>query len=253
MTDFPSETFYYKRRLPHYYKESYPVFLTWRLKFTLPSYLLARLKEMKADFEKSTRNLSDDYKKMQDYTFHKKIFGYMDAELDRGKGMPGLLKQKPIAGIIQESLLFHDQAKYSLHAYCIMPSHVHVLLTPYADKINYAKTLSSITQTLKRHTARKINQLTGRTGSFWSEETYDHLVRNESEFSRIVSYILLNPVNANLAERWEDWEFNWVHNEFKNIMEKLMNDLTTIVADYQSATSNRLPICVALLKAPLFP
>jgi hypothetical protein len=39
--------------------------------------------------------------------------------------------------------------------------------------------------------------LTG--SSFWQDESYDHLVRDESEFQRIVEYIEMNPVNAGLV------------------------------------------------------
>ena len=99
-----------------------------------------------------------------------------------------------------------------------MPNHVHVLLTPHAHPAGFDKTLASITQTLKRHTARQINKLLNREGSLWASESYDHVIRNDSEFSRIVSYILLNPVKANLAKNWQDWKYSWVAEALADIM-----------------------------------
>jgi len=99
-----------------------------------------------------------------------------------------------------------------------MPNHVHALLTPFSHKQEYKKSLSSITQSLKRYTARQINQAIDRNGSLWSEETYDHLVRSEEEFARIITYILNNPVKASLVDKWDEWSFNWVADEFKNVM-----------------------------------
>ena len=47
--------------------------------------------------------------------------------------------------------------------------------------------------------------LTGRP--FWQDESFDRLVRNDTEFERIVEYIERNPVMAGLAATPE--EFPW--------------------------------------------
>jgi hypothetical protein len=48
----------------------------------------------------------------------------------------------------------------------------------------------------------------GLTGqAFWQDESYDRLVRNDSEFERIAHYIEMNPVKAGLAAVPE--EFPW--------------------------------------------
>ena len=40
---------------------------------------------------------------------------------------------------------------------------------------------------------REANRLLRRSGEFWQREYYDHLVRSEKEFYRIVNYIAENP------------------------------------------------------------
>jgi hypothetical protein len=48
----------------------------------------------------------------------------------------------------------------------------------------------------------------GLTGlPFWQDESYDRLVRNDTEFARIVDYIERNPVTAGLVATPE--EFPW--------------------------------------------
>jgi hypothetical protein len=42
---------------------------------------------------------------------------------------------------------------------------------------------------------------------FWQDESYDRLVRNQTEFDRIVNYIEMNPVKAGLVAKPED--FPW--------------------------------------------
>jgi hypothetical protein len=63
-------------------------------------------------------------------------------------------------------------------------------------------------QSLKRFTARECNRILHLTGQpFWQDESYDRLVRDLTEFERIVRYIEMNPVNAGLAPAPED--FRW--------------------------------------------
>jgi hypothetical protein len=46
--------------------------------------------------------------------------------------------------------------------------------------------LTEIFQSLKRHTARQSNLVLGRSGAFWQDESYDHIVRDEAELERII-------------------------------------------------------------------
>jgi putative transposase len=73
-----------------------------------------------------------------------------------------------------------------------MANHVHLLITP---RVEVSKAMHS----LKRFTARKSNRILTLTGPFWQDESYDHLVRDEVEFRRIVNYIEMNPVKAGLV------------------------------------------------------
>ena len=91
----------------------------------------------------------------------------------------------------------------SVHAYVVMPNHVHVLLTPEIE-------LPKIMHSLKRHTARFANQILGATGqSFWQAESYDHLVRTPEEFKNIKQYIEWNPVSAGLAASPDKFPYVW--------------------------------------------
>jgi REP element-mobilizing transposase RayT len=88
-----------------------------------------------------------------------------------------------------------------MHAYVVMANHVHLLITPHVE-------VSRLRQSLKRFTAREGNRMLGLTGEpFWQDESYDRLVRDETEFQRIARYIEMNPVKAGLAVRPED--FPW--------------------------------------------
>ena len=112
-----------------------------------------------------------------------------------------------------------------------MSNHVHVVFTPLAmqssrtDIVNSAENtaqtkglcynpLSSIMQSLKGYTAHKANHLLGRSGAFWQRESYDHVVRDASEWQRIITYVLNNPVKAGLVDSWEKWQWSYCRLEF---------------------------------------
>ena len=95
------------------------------------------------------------------------------------------LRQAAIADMVVESIRYNAGVleHYALHAFAVMPNHVHLLVTPSVP-------LPQLTKSLKGITAKKANamlQLTGTT--FWQEESYDHLVRNRrgSRISGVIS------------------------------------------------------------------
>ena len=95
----------------------------------------------------------------------------------------------------------HVQRRYTLHAFVVMPNHVHVLVSPRIP-------LPQLTKALKGYTAKRANEILALTGNpFWQEESYDHLVRNAGEGERIRSYIEQNPVRAGLVR--EASQYRW--------------------------------------------
>jgi len=123
----------------------------------------------------------------------------MDRLLDTSRFGPIHLRQPEIAKLVRDSILHCAGVDYDLHAWVIMPNHVHMLITPHTD-------VSSFMRRLKGYTARQANKLLGQSGqSFWQEESYDRLVRSAREFRNIESYILRNPVTAGLVHAIEDF------------------------------------------------
>jgi type I restriction enzyme R subunit/putative DNA methylase len=138
-------------------------------------------------------------------------FVWMDRYLDSARCGPLYLAQEPIARIVDASLRRGVLlGQYELGAYAIMANHVHVLLLPKVSP-------SRLLQSLKGATARQANLLLGRTGeTFWQAESYDHWVRDESEWDRIAAYIEGNPVKAGLVRCAEDYRWSSASNRDKS-------------------------------------
>jgi REP element-mobilizing transposase RayT len=171
--------------LPHFDNERLIQFVTFRLADSLPANFLQQLKRRLAS------------KQITAIEYHREVERF----LDQGRG-PLHLGMPNIATIVEENLLRFHGHKYELFHWVIMPNHAHITLQPLAGF-----TLSSILQSMKSYTASAANKALGRSGPFWSIESYDRYIRDGHHFSNTVRYIHLNPVKARLCERANDWAF----------------------------------------------
>ena len=131
-------------------------------------------------------------------------FVAMDRLLDEARMGPMYLRQPAIAEMVVEAFFFGavTLGRYELHAFVVMPNHVHLLLTAGVRP-------AMVTKSLKGITARRANETLGRTGeTFWQAESYDHVVRNDREFGKIKNYIEANPVRAGLVRCAEDYRWS---------------------------------------------
>ena len=103
------------------------------------------------------------------------------------------MKDSRVAPIVAEALAHFDGSRYVLHAYAVMPNHVHLLVQFPSDS-----GMKSQCESWKRFTATKINKVLARTGYFWQGESFDHLVRSEEQYAHLLDYIAGNPRKAGL-------------------------------------------------------
>ena len=171
--------------LPHFDGGELAQFLTFRLHDALPQSVLVRWRE-----EQKLTNPGEAEAIMR---------RRVEAYLDQGHGSC-YLKDPSVAGMVQDALLFHDQKKYRLAAWVVMPNHVHLLCTPCVGQ-----TLPRIMHSLKSFTSNEINKLVGRTGRLWEREYYDRIIRDSRDYDNTIRYILDNPAKAGL----HDWRWVW--------------------------------------------
>lgn len=126
----------------------------------------------------------------------------MDRLLDEGRAGPMYLRIPAVAQVVVDAIRRGAGQDYQLHAWVLMPNHVHLLITPQVE-------LSQLLRKLKGASARHANKLLSQTGqSFWQDESYDHVVRGSEEFPRIENYIVQNPVRAGLAVAPEQYPWS---------------------------------------------
>jgi REP element-mobilizing transposase RayT len=205
------------RHLPHWHPPNATFFVTFRLAGSLPRSVLQTLDW---EWEQEKARLASQFQgselENQRYALSKRYFARFDGHLDRADG-PRWLADPRLAGIVRDEIHALHPEHYHLLAFCIMPNHVHLLIdlqdipNPPPQRTGQTFTaLSHALYLLKGHTGRACRQLLGGNGPFWQHESYDHVVRDEAELKNIVWYILNNPVQAGLAQDWQEWPFTFV-------------------------------------------
>ena len=94
-----------------------------------------------------------------------------------------------------------ERAHSEVWAYCLMPNHVHIVLTP-SDEDGLRRTFGE----LHRRYTGYINARRRTTGHLW-QGRYGSVAMDEAHFVTALRYVALNPVRARLVERAQDWEW----------------------------------------------
>ena len=93
-------------------------------------------------------------------------------------------------------------AGVAVWAWCLMPSHVHLILVP-SDEDGLRRALSRV----HRIYAGRIHERLRRTGHFWHGR-YGSVAMDEAHLRAAFRYVALNPVRAGLVKRACDWPWS---------------------------------------------
>ena len=205
---------FYRRFLPHWQPAAATVFITFRLVNSLPQHVLVDLAAERdrlfsaADKEQGPERRATDIRRA-----HSVAFDRWDRLLAEAKGEAKWLERADVAEVVANVFHRGERQLYDLDALCIMPNHVHAVLTPLCVEDGQCHSLGEITQSVKGSSAYEANRVLGRRGPFWQHESYDHVVRDAGELARVVRYVLLNPVKARLVDDWRDWPWSYARFE----------------------------------------
>ena len=125
----------------------------------------------------------------------------LEEYLDKGHG-ECYLKRPELADLVEGALRCFHKVRYELHAWVVMPNHVHVLFTQKDEP------LGKVLNSWKSYTAKEANRRLGHTGHFWADDYWDTYMRDEAHAMRTRRYTEGNPVKARLVREQAQWPWS---------------------------------------------
>ena len=194
------------RHLPHWAVADRTYFVTLRLKGSIPATVACQLKEERDAFL-ATRPNPDAWN-----DFRRARLLRIETILDAAQSGPKFLNITPVADVVAKAFdWLGEQKGWLVHAFTVMPNHVHVLLRNVTGKNHLLNEHLGI---LKGCTAHEANRILERTGTFWMGENFDHWCRSDEKVKSAAEYIRQNPVKAGLVSRPEEWPWTRVGRPF---------------------------------------
>jgi putative transposase len=199
--DPSSEITIVDRRLPHWQQPGVICFITWRTHDSMPEAVIKRWQQereawlVQAGLTANQARAKDAEKSLplnKRHLFKSYIAQRWMDSLDACHGACEL-RQPPLARIVADSLSHFDGDRYLLTDFVVMPNHVH-LLVAFPDE----EAMMRQCESWKHYTATKINRILARSGRFWQQDAFDHLLRSEVQFRYLREYIARNPSKARL-------------------------------------------------------
>lgn len=189
--------------LPHWRQPNATYSLTIRLDDSLPRAVIDRLRDEHRAMRHAITGGLRKLTAIEKADVRARLDLAVDRELHRGMGSAAM-NAPAIADLVANTLLFFDGARYQLDAWCVMPNHVHAVITP-GDRWQ----LDTIVHSWKSYSARMANRLLQRHGTFWQREYFDRIIRDEKDLAGCIGYVLENPTKAGLTNwRWTSAAWN---------------------------------------------
>lgn len=188
----------YKINLPHWRQGDRTYFITWRLADSIPKQKLKILESQRRTwFEVHGIKDREEVELLPEATrreYHRRFTAIFHEWLDAGYGSCAL-RDPSCANIVVRTLTHFDGERYTLDDFVVMPNHVHFLVKPLPGF-----SLSELQKSWKGFTSREINKILRRTGTFWQQESWDHIVRSVAQLEHYRRYTAENPMKAKLRE-----------------------------------------------------
>ena len=98
---------------------------------------------------------------------------------------------------------YNRQGAFYLHAFVVMPEHVHLLITPAPEKA-----LERVIQLIKGGYSHEFGVHFGKKSEVWQRGFTDHRIRDAQDFELHRGYIHQNPVKRGLVRNAAEYRFS---------------------------------------------
>ncbi len=88
---------------------------------------------------------------------------------------------------------YRDEGRFQVHAFAVMPDHIHVVITPAMDQ-STARCIQCMKGGYSHAAGAKL------AGVLWQSGSHEHRIRDRRDYENQVIYIARNPERKNLID-----------------------------------------------------
>ncbi len=116
--------------------------------------------------------------------------------------------------VVNELLKTAKDLKFRILCYCLMPDHLHVIVSPADSTLPLSKFLNIFKGRSTRAFKEKEN-----SRKIWQKSAFDHVIRTEENLKAVIEYIMNNPVRKGIVERADEYPYSkWFDGEIRRYM-----------------------------------
>jgi REP element-mobilizing transposase RayT len=104
---------------------------------------------------------------------------------------------------INELLKTVKDLKFRILCYCLMPDHLHVIVSPGESTLPLSKFLNIF----KGRTAAVLKDKENLR-KIWQRSAFDHVIRTKENLKTVIEYIMNNPVRKGIVGKADDYSYS---------------------------------------------
>ena len=116
-----------------------------------------------------------------------------------------------------------DRFPFTTDAICLLPEHIHALITLPESETNYSIRVREIKRLFTKEyleesgpvSQRNPSRIDKQEATIWQRRFFEHTIRDERDLQTHFDYIHFNPVKHGLVEHVRDWEWSSFHRHVK--------------------------------------
>jgi putative transposase len=112
---------------------------------------------------------------------------------------------------------YRDQGRFLLHAFAVMPEHLHVILTPGKEQ-----TVERSVQCIKGGFSFAVRKQFA--GEVWQAGFHEHRIRDAEDFRNQIEYVAANPARRRLRD------YPFVHTNNRGLLDAIPDSMASGVA-----------------------
>jgi REP element-mobilizing transposase RayT len=105
--------------------------------------------------------------------------------------------------VIDELLTTAKDLRFRIICYCLMPDHLHVIISPGESTLPLSKFLNIFKGRSTRLFRNKEN-----LRKIWQRSAFDHVIRTGENLKAVIEYIMNNPVRKGIVEKADEYPYS---------------------------------------------